>query len=201
MPRGRHTAIRGQGPRAAAYNYGVPDEPMTLFFNAALGRGLLLLNHLLMSEPAACARLLPHAGKCLYVTWQVAPGPWPRPRDLAVLVTPAGLFERAPQTGEPAADLRVGIELPAPHLLALRWLGGQRPSVTIDGDASLATDIGWLADNLRWDMEHDLARLVGDAVAYWLAGVARAVREALRPPAARVAGWAAAGDAGPAAAQ
>ena len=146
---------------------------MTLLFNAALGRGLLLLNHLLMSEPAACARLLPHAGKCLYVTWQVAPGPWPRPRDLAVLVTPAGLFERAPQTGEPAADLRVGIELPAPHLLALRWLGGQRPSVTIDGDASLATDIGWLADNLRWDVEEDLSRLIGDAPAHALADAAR----------------------------
>jgi hypothetical protein len=33
--------------------------------------------------------------------------------------------------------------------------------VRIDGDVQFAGDIQWLADNLRWDIEDDLARLVG----------------------------------------
>ena len=164
----------------------------------ALERALLLLNHLLVSEPEARTRLLAHVGRRLDVNWQVPAGPWPVPPKLALLVTPAGLFESLPQAaGQPseqAADLRVIVELVAPHRMALRWLTGERAKVAVDGDARLAADVAWLADNLRWDAEADLARWVGGAWAHEILRLARAAREALRPLAERAAGLAGEGD-------
>ena len=37
---------------------------------------------------------------------------------------------------------------------------GEKPAVTIDGDVQLAAELAWLSDNLRWDVEEDLARLI-----------------------------------------
>ena len=62
----------------------------------------------------------------------------------------------------------------SPLDLAQAALRGDRPAVRIDGDVQFAGDIQWLADNLRWDLEEDLARLMGDVPAHTLASMARA---------------------------
>ena len=66
----------------------------------------------------------------------------------------------------------------------------------IDGDVQFAGDIQWLADNLRWDVEDDLARLIGDVPAHTLANLAGSAAQALRgflqdrvPPAGGPSGW------------
>jgi ubiquinone biosynthesis protein UbiJ len=46
--------------------------------------------------------------------------------------------------------------------------------VRIEGDADFAAAIGYLAENLRWEPEEDLARVIGDAAAYRIGGVVRA---------------------------
>lgn len=38
-----------------------------------------------------------------------------------------------------------------------------KPAVSIEGDVQLAAEVAWLVDNLRWDVEEDLSRLIGDA--------------------------------------
>lgn len=151
---------------------------MPLLTDAIVARGLLAVNHVLQAEPLACERLKPHAGRRLLLQWDAPAGPWPRPPELALCITPAGLFERVDGDTE-APDLRVRVALPVPLELALRWLAGERPQVQVEGDARLAADIAWLAEHLRWDAEHDLARLVGDAWAHELARLGRGLRDAL----------------------
>jgi ubiquinone biosynthesis protein UbiJ len=47
----------------------------------------------------------------------------------------------------------------------------------VQGDVQLAADINWLIDHVRWDLEADLARIVGDVPAHMLAqGVQRMVQ-------------------------
>ena len=68
---------------------------------------------------------------------------------------------------------------------------GERPAVRVEGDVQLAADVNWLVDHLRWDIEEDLSRVIGDAPAHALARAARDAAQALqqfvrgrpRPPA------------------
>ena len=56
-------------------------------------------------------------------------------------------------------------------------LDGGKPDVQVQGDVQLAADINWLIDHVRWDVEADLARIVGDVPAHMLAqGVQRMVQ-------------------------
>ena len=171
----------------------------SLLLPAVLDRLLLLLNHVLAAEAAATARLKRHAGRSIALDWQAEPGPWPMPPALHLRITPAGLFERIeaqagsadpgvdPSVGsapepptQPAPDLRVRIELPAPHRLAARWLSGQRPAVSVEGDALLAAELAWLGENLRWDLGADLTRIVGAGPAHELMRLAGSLGDALR---------------------
>lgn len=155
---------------------------------ALLDRAVLWLNHVLAAEPAATARLVAHAGRRVTVQWQAPAGPWPRPDDVVLAITPAGLCERvevdAAGWPDTATGLRVTVPLPAPHEAVALWLDGRRPSVHVEGDAQFAADVAWLAENLRWDAEYDLARWIGDAPAHelmrWGAGFCEAVRGAAR---------------------
>ena len=44
----------------------------------------------------------------------------------------------------------------------------------------LAAEINWLVDHVRWDVEEDLARVIGDAPAHTVSQVARRAAQALR---------------------
>ena len=149
-----------------------------------LDRALLWLNHVLAAEPAATARLAVHAGRKVTVHWQGPAGPWPVPPDLVLRITPAGLCETVEAepdaSSPPSAGLRVTVALPAPHELLSLWFAGKRPAVSVEGDARFAADVAWLVENLRWDVEHDLARFVGDAAAHEFVRFGTALRDALR---------------------
>ncbi|MDO4769701.1 MAG: hypothetical protein Q4A11_04975, partial [Brachymonas sp.] len=64
--------------------------------------------------------------------------------------------------------------------LARQAVQGQRPQVHISGDTELADTIHWLADNVRWNSEADLARLIGEPAAQRTVQVLRQVRQALQ---------------------
>lgn len=152
-------------------------------------RFTLALNHVLAGEPRACSKLSPHAGKLIEL--RPAGSPWPGLPALPPArwrVSAAGLLEPlAPDEGGTAA-LVLGLPMDAPLAAAQRLLSGQAPQVSIEGDAQLATDAGWLIENLRWDLAGDLERWVGPAAAHEIERAGRAVADALRGIAARAAG-------------
>jgi ubiquinone biosynthesis protein UbiJ len=150
-------------------------------------RATLAVNHVLGAEPSAMDRLRPHAGRCIQLQLDHWPALLPAPPVLTFRVTPAGLIEWC--GSEPNADpaeppLRVTLDASNPAGSIAHALGGTRPQIDIAGDAAFASDLNWLIDNLRWDVEDDLARALGPAPARAIArtagGGAGALREAAR---------------------
>ena len=133
-------------------------------------RLVLFLNHVLMQEPAAQDRLKRQKGKPVRIQW----GDF----NLTLAPTAAGLLERCEADVKP--ELSVTLTQTSPLELAQSVLAGQKPGVDIQGDVQLAAEVAWLVDNVRWDVEEDLARLVGDAVAHTLVGGARSAAAALK---------------------
>ena len=157
---------------------------------AAQERLTLLLNHVLSRESVAYERLRPHQGATMLIEFTgrpaFLPGFIPALPALALQITPAGLLERLSElSSEPA--LRVRLDVSNPAALALGALNGERPKVEIQGDAALATDMSWLIENLRWDIEDDLARWLGPAPAHELARVGKGIAAALGAVARSVA--------------
>ncbi|WP_422845592.1 hypothetical protein [Acidovorax sp. M2(2025)] len=133
-------------------------------------RTVLFLNHVLMQEREAMDRLVRQKGRVARVQW--------RAYSMALVVTPAGLFNLAPESAVP--DLRLEVTEASPVALAQTALRGDKPAIRIEGDVQLAAEINWLVDHVRWDVEEDLARLIGDAAAHTVAQVARRAAQALR---------------------
>jgi ubiquinone biosynthesis protein UbiJ len=144
-------------------------------------RIVLFANHVLMQEPQAQERLARQKGRVVLAQW--------RNFHLKVEATPAGLLDIAPAAAR--ADLVLTVTEESPTGVAQAALRGDKPQVRIEGDVQLAADINWLVDNVRWDAEEDLSRLVGDAPAHALGDVGRRMLQALRsfaasrPPPAR----------------
>ncbi|HET9641825.1 MAG TPA: hypothetical protein VFP68_00340 [Burkholderiaceae bacterium] len=151
----------------------------TLLMPAALERLTLVVNHVLAGEPVATGRLCPHAGRCIAFQLRNWPSLLPQPPALAFLVTPAGLLEWCGHE-MPVADLHVTVDAANPALLGVRLLAGQPPSMDIQGDAALAADVHWLAENLRWDITSDLERLFGPVIAHQLGHIGGGLSSALR---------------------
>jgi ubiquinone biosynthesis accessory factor UbiJ len=145
---------------------------------AVQARLVLLVNHVLSREPTALERLRAHAGRRIRIAPPALPGWLPALPEATLAVTPAGMFELDTAAAEPDLGLRFAAA-DLPQLLAT-LTGQSQPAVQIDGDAALAGDIRWLVDHLRWDLESDLADLIGPAPAHQLAGLGRAAAAALR---------------------
>ncbi|WP_448676434.1 ubiquinone biosynthesis accessory factor UbiJ [Delftia acidovorans] len=133
-------------------------------------RLVLFLNHVLMQEKEAMERLVRQKGRVARVQW--------RGYSMALQITPAGLFNVAPEGAQP--DLLLEVTETSPLALAQVALRGDKPSIRIEGDVQLAADINWLVDHVEWDVEEDLARIIGDAPAHTVAKVARSAAQALR---------------------
>ncbi|MBI3156486.1 MAG: hypothetical protein HYZ20_13895 [Burkholderiales bacterium] len=168
-----------------------------LFAPAAMNRLTLVVNHVLAAEPVATERLRPHAGRRIALAPRSWPTLLPPLPTLAFAVTPAGMLEWVGQEAAaagaaggqpPQADLTVRFDAANPVRLLATAISGETPAVEIDGDAQLATDVNWLMQNLRWDVEADLERFFGPAAAHQIhrlgSALARAVRTALQGAAA-----------------
>lgn len=145
-------------------------QPPAWLVHEGQQRLVLFLNHVLMQEPQAMERMVRQSGRVALVQW--------RHFSLALLVTPAGLFNLAEEGAQP--DLRLEVTNTNPFTLARSALRGDKPSIRIEGDVQLAADLQWLADNVSWDVEEDLARVIGDVPAHTLASLARSAAQAVR---------------------
>lgn len=169
----------------------MPPTLPTWLIAATVPRLTLLLNHVIFSEPAATARLQAHAGRCLRLDWTGPPG-WPALPPLVFELTPAGGLDwQAPSTAPRTADLRVVLDASRPLPFVMDTLGGQRPRIEVSGDAALASDVSWLFDHLRWDVEDDLAPWLGPIMAREVVRLGGWLAQGLREAAQRLSGLAA----------
>lgn len=122
------------------------------------------LNYLLESEPWARARLAPFAGETLELRAPPLPA-------LRFTIAADGRLAAAADAGA-AASLVITL---GPELLEAAVRGGEHllRAVDVAGNAGLAAEVMFLLRHLRWDVEEDLSRLIGDAAAHRLAGMAR----------------------------
>ncbi len=125
------------------------------FASGAACRGI---NHVLGSEPWACAELARHTNKTILLELPLG--------KLSFEIKSNGLLGALNEVDNPTLTLEVSTK-------ALNDLAGSSGSlreqafkaVKITGDADLAQLLGRLAGQLRWEYEEDLAHLVGDAPA------------------------------------
>ena len=146
-------------------------QPPPWLIHEVQHRAVLLLNHVLMQEPEAMTRLKRIRGQQVRMQW----------RDFAMQLraTPAGLLEVAEVEAIPP-DLQLTITEASPLALAQTALRGDKPPVRIEGDVQLAAEVNWLVDHVGWDIEEDLARVLGDVPAALLGKAARTAAAALR---------------------
>lgn len=153
-------------------------QPPPWFVEEMQRRLVLLLNHVLQQEPEAQARLKRQAGRLVEAHW--------RGFNVRLLATPAGLLDLGPLTQQP--DLTLTLTEESTWAIAQGALRGEKPAVRIAGDVQLAAEVQWLVDHVRWDIEEDLARIVGDAPAHAIAQVAGRFADGVRRFAARMPG-------------
>jgi ubiquinone biosynthesis protein UbiJ len=119
--------------------------------------------------------LQPHAGK--RVRLRVAE------LSITLAVAEDGLLAQTSQDGD--TDVTLTLEMHALAPLANAAVAGDVQNaalrhVHLEGDAELAQAVGKLAQYLRWDVEEDLSRLVGDAAAYRISAGARQAAKSAR---------------------
>lgn len=137
------------------------------------------LNALLRRESWARERLSAHAGKSL----RVSAGAW----SLQAGIGADGTLQACDAAIVPDVTLSV----PADRLrdLPAAWrsqgLAGVTALARIQGDAGLAHLVSDLARDLRWDVEDDLSRVVGDVMAIRLIQGGRQLAAGLRHSAGR----------------
>jgi ubiquinone biosynthesis protein UbiJ len=146
---------------------GKPQATVATFPNpAALLAPQLVgtLNHLLRGQPWLRDRLLPFAGRTAEL--EVFPA------KLMLSVDADGQF--LPAGDETGPDVVVRIPVSAVLLLAA---GGERArsQIQMSGDPAFAAVLGGVLRELRWDVEEDLSRVVGDIAAHRMVETGRAL--------------------------
>lgn len=118
---------------------------------------LSFLNHLLAAESWALTRLKPFAGQ--HARFDMGP------LSFGASVSGDGLLHACDSAPVPQVIIRLPDDTPFRFLIDRN---GLFQSARISGAADFAEALGFIARNLRWDAEADLARIVGDAPAHRL---------------------------------
>ena len=137
----------------------------------------LALNHLLDAEPWARERLSVFAGAVVELRFPLLP-----PMRLAI--TEAGRLSPAGREIAASLVLAFGPEV-VPALI--RGEDHLTRAVHTEGDPKFAGEMLFLVRHLRWDVEEDLAGVLGDVAAHRLAAGARELFAAQREALARTA--------------
>ena len=125
-----------------------------------LGTALAAINHLLAGEDWARERLSPFAGQTARLEFGAL--------ALPLAISADGLFVAAGR--DAPADVTITLPADAP-LRALTDRESLFTAARLVGSAQLAENLGFVFRNLRWDVEADLAQLVGDIAAHRLVAV------------------------------
>lgn len=122
------------------------------------------LNHLLQAEGWALARLKPFAGQ--HARFELGP------LAQSFVVAGDGSLHACSESASAAVTVRLPDDAPLRLLKDRASLFG---SARIAGSADFAEALGFVARNLRWDIEADLARAIGDIAAHRVVGGGRRV--------------------------
>lgn len=127
---------------------------------------LAALNHLIGAEDWARKHLAPFSGQT--VSLQMPP------LALCLEISPEGLFRRAVEGSKATVTLTLPADLPLRILSGKGDRAALLSAAQISGSADLADCLGFVFRNLSWDVEADLAPVVGDIAAHRLVQGARA---------------------------
>lgn len=127
-----------------------------------------LISHLLSRASWARERLMPFAGSTVRCQLD--------PVDLRFLIDTEGLLSAAPDTGN-AADVTISMPIARVPAAVLSDANELMNAVTLAGNAELADALGFVFRNLEWDIEDDLAHLIGDIPAHRIALAATAFKQ------------------------
>ncbi len=154
---------------STAPSFPIPKPPDWLLHEMQQ-RVVLLLNHVMQQEPEALARLKRQKGQVAGIesAWVA----------MKLRVTPAGLLDLAEADAEPDLSLKVLEANPLSILQTL--LSGEKPRMEVSGDVMLAAEVNWLVDHVRWDVEEDLSRILGDVPAHTLMKAVRGIGDTLK---------------------
>jgi ubiquinone biosynthesis accessory factor UbiJ len=149
-------------------------QPPAWLIDEGHNRIVLLLNHILQQEPEAMQRVARQKGRIVKFAWQQY--------TLLLTATPVGLLAVAsvPNSETTKIDLLLEVIDTDVAELGKKMMQGDKPNVRIEGDVQLAAEVQWLAQNVSWDLEGDLARVVGDVSAHHIANTARTVQTKLK---------------------
>ncbi len=120
------------------------------------------INHLLRTNSWALDVLKPHAGRVACFD--------NGPLSVMMAVTASGEVADAAQ--DAVADVTVRVT-PGLTLRIMARDTSAWGEVKVEGDAEFAVTIHHVVSNLRWDIEEDLSRVVGDIAAHRMAGAGR----------------------------
>lgn len=126
------------------------------------------LNHLLQAEGWALARLKPFAGQ--HARFELGP------LAQSFVVAGDGSLHACNESASAAVTVRLPDDAPLRLIKDQASLFG---SARIAGSADFAEALGFVARNLRWDVEADLARAIGDIAAHRVVGSGRRVAAGL----------------------
>jgi ubiquinone biosynthesis protein UbiJ len=115
-------------------------------------------------------RLVRQKDRVVLVSWRAV--------KIKFVVTPAGLLDLAAPDALPELTLAVTEDSGVAVLQAA--LRGDKPAVRIEGDIQLAAEVNWLVEHVRWDIEEDLSKIMGDAPAHAVGQAFRRAALALR---------------------
>lgn len=151
----------------------LPQPPQWLVTEGH-NRVVLLLNHVLQQEPEAMQRIARQNARVVKFAWQNY--------SILLTATPVGLLALASQgeSDQQKIDLLLEIIDTDVAEIGKKLMQGDKPNVRIEGDVQLAAEVQWLMQNVSWDMEGDLARIVGDVPAHHIATTMLDLRSKLR---------------------
>jgi ubiquinone biosynthesis protein UbiJ len=155
-------------------------SPPAWFKAEVVNRIAILGNHVLQQDSIAQQRLARYSGRRIHLRCLGA--------AVEVRITPAGLIQAQPldvatsqeSVQSQIADLFIEVKEASWTTLLRTVAQRKKPDIHIAGDVQLAAEVNWLSQNLRWDFEEDLSRILGDALAHQVANVARKILTSLR---------------------
>jgi len=130
---------------------------------------LAALNHVLRQQSWARDRLRAHGGRTVRMVVESPFGPVSADARIAEDGTLEAATVSAPTvtlTLRPSIDALFGALRSGPQ--------GLSGHLKVEGDVMVAAAVGEIAQHLRWDVEEDLSRIVGDRVAHRMGEAARA---------------------------
>jgi ubiquinone biosynthesis protein UbiJ len=124
------------------------------------------LQHLTAQNAWSRPHLQPFAGKTVCIDFVLA--------KANLLILEDGSLALAGDNSSETASPEANIHLPPS--LALRIMSGDvqaKMLIKVDGDTHLATEFSKVLQHMRWDIEDDLSKVVGDIGAYKIGKVAK----------------------------